>query len=88
MRINASKIKVISERIRVEQRQAVLFYGEQLEGFDKLPSFYFHRKQPGHPRDKEQHTSFPSRFLSSAILSLVSACCIVAYKGRDYYAVV
>ncbi len=74
MRINASTIKVLSTLISGELCQAILLNIE----LTCLSSAWL-----GHRGDKKQDYSRPLRILSPAILSLVAARNIVAYKGQD-----
>ncbi len=60
MRINVSKIKMMSALIPGEQRQAILLEGELSEDvaefkYFHLLSFYFHRERPGHRRNQKQY---------------------------------
>ncbi len=59
VRINASKIKMMSALIPGEQRQTILPEGkpsEDVDGFKyfHLLSFYFNHKRPGHRRNQKQ----------------------------------
>ncbi len=76
MLVNVSKTMVITVHNPCEQRQAVLPDGETLEDV-QIPRFDCHCKRPG------QELSCPLHILSPAILSLVAAGNIAAYKGQD-----